>query len=166
MCPKDGNCLFTALAVAGAICKNHHLLPFSDRKYLGARTRAVLLEQIESWQKKGDEFLPDSDGEISIKSLLVDSQRWDGIDDYLEGMKPPIKDKRQWGGWAESFCVAWMMHAKVLCFLENSDASLSLACEPYGHPRPHYQLCLLWSGSHYDVLTWNPEDLEAFLNAP
>ena len=116
--------------------------------------------------KKGTEFLPDSDGEISIKSLLVDSQRWDGIDDYLQGMKPPIKDKRQWGGWAESFCVAWMTHAKVLCFLENSDASLSLACEPYGHPRPLYQLCLLWSGSHYDVLTWNPEDLEAFLNAP
>ena len=52
MCPKDGNCLFTALAVAKAICKNKHLPPFSDRQYLGARTRAVLLEQIESWQKK------------------------------------------------------------------------------------------------------------------
>ena len=117
-------------------------------------------------EKKGDEFLPDSDGEISIKSLLVDSQRWDGIDDYLRSMQPPIEHKGQWGGWAESFCVAWMMRVKVLCFLKNSDDSLSLACEAYGHPRPRYQLCLLWSGGHYDVLTLNPIDLEAFLNAP
>ena len=108
-------------------------------------------------KKKGDEFLPDSDGEISIKSLLVDSQRWDGIEDYLQSMKPPITSKRQWGGWAESFCVAWIWEVKVLCFFQNSDDSLSLACEAYGHPHPRYQLCLLWSGTHYDVLT--PTDL-------
>ena len=132
---------------------------------LGANIREEFLTQIENWTK-ADEFLPDSDGEISIKSLLVDSQRWDGIDDYLRSMQPPIEHKGQWGGWAESFCVAWMMRVKVLCFLKNSDDSLSLACEAYGHPRPRYQLCLLWSGGHYDVLTLNPVDLEAFLNAP
>ena len=115
---------------------------YSGRTELGANIREEFLTQIENWTK-ADEFLPDSDGEISIKSLLVDSQRWDGIDDYLRSMQPPIEHKGQWGGWAESFCVAWMMRVKVLCFLKNSDDSLSLACEAYGHPRPRYQLCLL-----------------------
>ena len=123
---------------------------------LGANIREEFLTQIENWTK-ADEFLLDSDGEISIKSLLVDSQRWDGIDDYLRSMQPPIEHKGQWGGWAESFCVAWIWEVKVLCFFQNSDDSLSLACEAYGHPHPRYQLCLLWSGTHYDVLT--PTDL-------
>ena len=81
-------------------------------------------------------------------------------------MKPPITSKRQWGGWAESFCVAWIWEVKVLCFFQNSDDSLSLACEAYGHLHPRYQLCLLWSGTHCDVLTLDPVDLEALLKAP
>ena len=102
---------------------------------------------------------------VSVKTLLVDSQRWLDAEEYVQGMQPPIESQRQWGGWAETFCVASVHHSKVLNFIRIGNDSICLACGPYGHPRQRYHLCLLWSGTHYDALSLSPSTLETMTGA-
>ena len=111
------------------------------------------------------EILPGSDG-ISVKTLLIDSQRWPGIKEYLECMKPPINNHRQWGGWAESLYIASLSQTKVLNFIMCGNDSIGLACGVYGHPDAQTHWCLLWTGGHYYALELSPSDLKTFSAGP
>ena len=94
-CPPDGNCLFSALYTARSFVTTGAVLSYSDRGEAGKRLREKFLE----WAKKAmeeEQTLPGADG-ISVKTLLIDSQRWHGVEEYIEGMKPPITSRRQWG---------------------------------------------------------------------
>ena len=103
--------------------------------------------------------LPDSEG-VSVKTLLLDSQRWPGVEAYIQGMTPPITSSRQWGGWAEAYFIASRWRMKVLHFVQYGNDSIGLACQAYGHPHSSDYLCLLWDGTHYDALKLTPSVLE------
>ena len=53
----------------------------------------------------------------------------------------------------------------MLVFNMNNDkASLSLACDPIGYPHASIALCLLYSGSHFDVVTPVSPDLRCLIH--
>ena len=110
-------------------------------------------------------ILPGSGG-ISVKTLLIDNQRWPGIEDYIECMTPPITSQRQWGGWTESLCIASIAKMKVLNFIMCVNDPIGLACEAYGYPDSQTYLCRLWSGDHYDALKLSPVDLKSLSAGP
>ena len=146
------------------IGSDHTLPPYSDRGEAGKRLRQKFLTLAETSMEK-EEILPGSGG-ISVKTLLIDSQRWPGVEEYIKNMTPPISEPRQWGGWAELLCLASLRQTKVLLFIQCGNDSIGLACGAYGHPHPKTHLCLLWSGVHYDALKLSPFDLETFTAGP
>ena len=155
-CPGDGNCLFTALEMSKQLRLGSSVPPYIHRSALGSRLREFFLKwaQIKMDHK---ESLPGSDG-VSLQSFLVDQSKWSCMEDYISDMTQSTTET-QWGGYAEAHCIASWWGVKVLVFNMNEDKdSLHLVCEPIGYPHASITLCILYSGTHFDVVT--PGSLE------
>ena len=75
---------------------------------------------------------------------------WGSLEEYLDAMKPPITDRRQWGGFAEAAIIAACWNVQVVLFLDLPGGQVAMMTEPVG--RGERRICVLWRGTHYDLL--------------
>jgi hypothetical protein len=147
--PSDGNCLFSAVALALLLAKEPSVksveLPKKARLGNDCRTKFLLWARIQMEQGTSIMGAP-------LSALLIDSAgRWKTADEYVKGMALPVTSRCQWGGFPEFCAMAKWLSLRVWCFVEFLDKSVKLLCEPIGK-RDATPISLLWCGGcHYDA---------------
>ena len=138
--------VFTALQLSHQAAHGKPAPQDNNKKAeLGSQTRLWFLKLAEDMMEHGTQI---GSINMSVKTLLA------GVQDpqqYLKRMHPPITSKRQWGGFGEALVCAYYWKVQIAFFTLNTDGSIALMSEIYGSPSPH-QICLLWTGSHYESL--------------
>ena len=54
------------------------------------------------------------------------------MEEYLEGMTPPIESRRQWGGFVEAVIMGHFWQMQVAFFLELDGGDVAMMNEPVG----------------------------------
>ena len=134
MCKSQGN--------------NFTELTFQERAAEGARCRKWFLEFAK--QKVQEKALVQEG--LTVAQVLLDSGSWKTIDEYIAEMsKAP--DRRRWGGFAEASVMAFHWGVRVGFFaMTEGEVEVFLLCAPAGPTDSHARICLLWTGTHYEVL--------------
>ena len=144
--PPDGYCFFSALAVGMLCIQGSAPVPaYAARAEMGQKCREWFLTSVEPMfhQNKVIHGLP-------VKSILLDSQRWQSPTKYLAGMGAPITGRRQWGGFSEAIVIASLWHVQIAIFAEDQHGFFPII-EPLGD-ESRQQICLLWKRTHYELL--------------
>ena len=149
-CPPDGNCLFTALLIGQRMVQGKIPVVYSERAAAGCACRLQFLTCVETMMNSNAQLAG-----LCVKTLLVDTGRWQGPEEYLATMRSALGCRRQWGGYAEAACVASLWKLDIF-FVLHSDRSLTLTCEPIRPNGAQGSVCLLWTGTHYDLLRFEP----------
>ena len=111
-CPPDGNCLFTALLLGQRMVQGQIPVIYSERAAAGVACRLQFLSCVETMMHNNAQLAG-----LCVKTLLVDTGRWHGPEEYLATMRSELACRRQWGGYAEAACVAglWKLEVFFLC---------------------------------------------------
>ena len=128
-----------------------------ERGELGANCRNVFLDKIEAIRQQkthGAPGLVNSWSGLDLEIALDIGRSWPSVEEYLIRMRPPIMHRRQWGGYAEAVLISYDWKAVVAIFLKTSVGKYVLLCEPVVPPEanPERRICVVWSGTHYDLL--------------
>ena len=150
-CPPDGNCLFTALLIGQRMVQGKIPVVYSERAAAGCACRLQFLTCVETMMNSNAQLAG-----LCVKTLLVDTGRWQGPEEYMATMRSALGCRRQWGGYAEAACVASLWKLDIFFFVLHSDMSLTLTCEPIRPNGAQGSVCLLWTGTHYDLLRFEP----------
>ena len=68
---------------------------------------------------------------LPIESLLTDLD-WTSVEEYLDGMTPPIESRRQWGGFVEAVIMGHYWQMQVAFFLDLNGEELAMMNVPAG----------------------------------
>jgi hypothetical protein len=147
--PGDGNCLFSAVAIAMLLARDPNVksvLP-PQQVQVGNDCRTKFLLWARKKMDEGACFMG-----TTISALLIDTAGpWKTADDYVKGMALPVTSRSQWGGFPEFCAMAEWLKVRVWCFVEFQDKSVKLLCEPIGEIDAT-PISLLWCGGcHYDA---------------
>ena len=124
--PSDGNCLFAALAIGAKRKWGAEPVPVDQRKAYGVYCRNEYLKYVKHLEVQNTEVMG-----LSIESLLTDLD-WTSVEEYLEGMTPPIESRRQWGGFVEAVIMGHYWQMQVAFFLDLNGEELAMMNVPVG----------------------------------
>ena len=143
--PADGDCLFTSLGV-----EFQRLLLIDaaiGREFLGSFVRTEFLLSVA---KADDDGLSMYDIPIRLIFEAASGLNWC---DYLSAMQGfAVRRNLTWGGFAEALWLCEEKGVKLEIYEQDLDA-FRLVCSSDDVGAPHGAVTIVWTGSHYDVLT-------------
>ena len=83
---------------------------------------------------------------------------WPEAREYLKRMET-WETRASWGGAAELRVLAGMSHRRIFLVEKHADNTWQLFARPLGSPAGQPDICVVWSGGHYDAVRLPPEDL-------
>ena len=90
---------------------------------------------------------------LNLEAAIDIPRSWPSVGEDLARMRPPIKRRRQWGGFAEAALISYAWKVTIAIFATRS-GKYFLLVEPVKPPGVSLErrICVLWTGSHYDLL--------------
>ena len=90
---------------------------------------------------------------LDLEAALDIGRSWPSVEEYLARLRPPITQKRQWGGFVEAALISHDWKITVAIFAKRSDGKYFLLCEPVKPPgvSPEHRICVVWKDTHYDL---------------
>ena len=97
--------------------------------------------------------------DLDLEAALDIGRSWPSVEEYLARMRPPIRDKRQWAGFAEAALISHAWKITVAIFAKRSSGKYLILCEPVKPPGviPEHRICVVWKERHYDLLLVSPD---------
>ena len=142
--PKDGNCLFTAAAVAKVLWDKSKEEPNDAKKRsFGEKNRAMQVESLSKALKENAPF-PPPDGPPMRTAMAAASDM--SPEDYIEA----LKSGGLWGGWLEAALMARRWRCQFHVYTMEGQRYVRITS--FGPAEKGDEIHLLWTGVHYDVL--------------
>jgi hypothetical protein len=155
--PSDGNCLFAAIFIGYGRCKAsaaqkiNTALTLQQRGEKGAQCRTWFLDLVKGLMQRKAELHPGLG--VTVEEVLLESGCWATPDEYVSAMSTPLPNRGTWGGFAEASVMAYRWNVRIALFAMNaSSEELFLLFEPAEPRNAEARVCLLWTGTHYDLL--------------
>ena len=90
---------------------------------------------------------------LTVEHVLLESGRWATADAYISAMSKTVKDRSTWEGFAEASVMAYHWNVRIAFFaMTASGEELLSLFEPAGPRNVEARICLLWTGTHDDLL--------------
>ena len=163
--PGDGNCLFTSYAIAvasGSIPSTRE-----GMQTWGRQARMGFLRKVEKLLQRRES--PQCFDDIPLHNLLLDVDKapddrprrlpasdWPETREYLERMRE-WGTRASWGGAAELRVLAGMSQRRIFLVEKHGDDTWQLFLPPLGSGGRAPDICVAWSGGHYDAVRLPPE---------
>jgi hypothetical protein len=155
--PSDGNCLFAAIFIGYGRCKAsaaqkiNTALTLQQRGEKGAQCRTWFFDLVKGLMQRKAELHPGLG--VTVEEVLLESGCWATPDEYVSAMSTPLPNRGTWGGFAEASVMAFHWKVRVAFFaLTECKKQVFLLCDPAGPQGATARICLLWTGSHYELL--------------
>ena len=194
--PGDGNCLFTAIAIALAHNRRLELPSSSDLRALGATCRRLFLKRLEEAVQGGETLEglplinaivgvgtpptePGAPGTAQLRpaetagsrpAAAADSSTTAGFLEYLRRMTVAQDSQttpEQWGGFPEARAAAQIWNVSMFIVGHLGGNQYQLYMAPVLQADPAHTCCLVYSGgNHFDALLASATDFHQRLGGP